>query len=292
MLLLMIINGAVAKDTIYNGQSLNTNEYLQNGIYTFIMQGDCNLVLYKNGNIPLWNSQTAGKGNACMATLQNNGNLVILSNTGIVWTSNTYRGPNSYRLVVQGDGNVVIYGAALWATNTAQGRKKLSNSDSLLHWFDMKLLRYKLGSSNLIRDRNVNGVTLGIALLSMLLLMIINGAVAKDTIYNGQSLNTNEYLQNGIYTFIMQGDCNLVLYKNGNIPLWNSQTAGKGNACMATLQNNGNLVILSNTGIVWTSNTNRGPNSYRLVVQGDGNVVIYGAALWATNTVQGRKKLL
>ncbi|KAK9144333.1 hypothetical protein Sjap_004236 [Stephania japonica] len=137
---------------------------------------------------------------------------------------------------------------------------------------------------------SVNGVTLGIALLSMLL--IINGAVAKDTIYNGQSLNTNEYLENGIYRFIMQGDCNLVLYKNGNVPLWNSRTAGRGGACMATLQNNGNLVILSDTGIVWTSNTYRGPNSYRLVVQGDGNVVIYGAALWATNTAQGRKKLL
>ena len=54
--------------------------------------------------------------------------------------------------------------------------------------------------------------------------------------------------------------------------------------------NMANLVIQSGSDVIWTSNTARGGNNYRLIVQGDGNVVIYGAALWATNTVQGRKK--
>ncbi|KAK9144332.1 hypothetical protein Sjap_004235 [Stephania japonica] len=128
-----------------------------------------------------------------------------------------------------------------------------------------------------------------------LLMLIINGAmvaVAEDMLFNGESLNTNEFLENGQYRFIMQGDCNLVLYVNRTRALWSSRTNGRGNACRATLQNNGNLVVSSGSEVVWTSNSARGPNTYRLIVQTDGNVVIYGAALWASNTVQSRRKLL
>ncbi|KAL5973859.1 hypothetical protein ACLOJK_030517 [Asimina triloba] len=130
-----------------------------------------------------------------------------------------------------------------------------------------------------------------LAILS-LFLIFGNVAFAEDMLFNGESLSTNEFLENGPYRFIMQGDCNLVLYVNGNRALWNSATNGKGNACRATLQNDGNLVVLSGNDVVWSSNSARGPNNYRLIVQGDGNVVIYGAALWATNTVQNNRKLL
>ncbi|KAF9616540.1 hypothetical protein IFM89_030001 [Coptis chinensis] len=133
-------------------------------------------------------------------------------------------------------------------------------------------------------------------LLAALLLVFlsINGAVSEDLLFSGETLNANEFIENGPYRFIMQGDCNLVLYMNRNRALWNSATNGRGTSCRATLQNNGNLVILSGPGndVVWNSGSARGPNSYRLIVQGDGNVVIYGAALWATNTVQSRRRLL
>ncbi|KAG9441963.1 hypothetical protein H6P81_017817 [Aristolochia fimbriata] len=111
-------------------------------------------------------------------------------------------------------------------------------------------------------------------------------AVGEDLMFSGESLNTNEFLENGQYRFIMQGDCNLVLYVNRTRALWSSRTDGKGTSCRATLQNDGNLVILSGSTVVWSSRSARGPNTYRLIVQGDGNVVIYGASLWATNTVQ------
>ncbi|XP_068640730.1 mannose-specific lectin-like [Aristolochia californica] len=116
-------------------------------------------------------------------------------------------------------------------------------------------------------------------------------AVGEDLMFSGESLNTNEFLENGPYRFIMQGDCNLVLYVNGNRALWSSRTDGKGTSCRATLQNDGNLVLLSGSSVVWNSRSAKGPNNYRLIVQGDGNVVIYGGALWATNTVQNRKRL-
>ncbi|KAL5983030.1 hypothetical protein ACLOJK_017110 [Asimina triloba] len=111
---------------------------------------------------------------------------------------------------------------------------------------------------------------------------------AEDTLFNGEKLLTNEFLENGPYKFIMQGDCNLVLYNNGKA-LWASGTQGNGNSCYLLLQNNGNLVVFSGSDVVWSSRSTRGPNSYRLVIQTDGNVVIYGGAIWATNTVQGSK---
>ncbi|XP_068645395.1 mannose-specific lectin-like [Aristolochia californica] len=116
-------------------------------------------------------------------------------------------------------------------------------------------------------------------------------AVGEDLMFSGESLNTNEFLENGQYRFIMQGDCNLVLYLNRTRALWNSGTNGRGTSCRATLQTDGNLVILSGSSVVWSSGTAIGSNNYRLIVQGDGNVVIYGRALWATNTVQSRKRL-
>ncbi|MQL93794.1 hypothetical protein Taro_026433 [Colocasia esculenta] len=126
---------------------------------------------------------------------------------------------------------------------------------------------------------------------AMVLAVLAAAAMAEDVMFNGESLNTNEFLENGPYRLVMQGDCNLVLYVNRSRPLWASGTNGRGTSCRATLQNNGNLVVLTGSDVVWTSNSARGPNSYRLIVQSDGNVVIYGAALWATNTVQSKKLL-
>ncbi|XP_058106567.1 mannose-specific lectin-like [Magnolia sinica] len=128
--------------------------------------------------------------------------------------------------------------------------------------------------------------------LAILLLFLIGNAVAEELLFSGESLNTGEFLENGPYRFIMQTDCNLVLYVNRTRALWSSRTNGRGTTCRATLQNNGNLVVLSGTDVVWTSNTAVGSNNYRLIVQGDGNVVIYGGAMWATNTVQSNRRLL
>ncbi|XP_058104054.1 mannose-specific lectin-like [Magnolia sinica] len=127
--------------------------------------------------------------------------------------------------------------------------------------------------------------------LAIVLLFLIGNAVAEELLFSGESLNPGEFLENGPYRFIMQTDCNLVLYANRTRALWSSRTNGRGTTCRATLQNNGNLVVLLGTDVVWTSNTARGSNNYRLIVQGDGNVVIYGAAMWATNTVQSNRRL-
>ena len=216
------------------GHSIRSSD----GRYTFIYQGDGNLVL--NGPAgPLWASNTAGR-SVGAAIMQGDGNLVVHgSDTVEVWDSATANNPGSH-LVVQDDGNVVIYrsdGAAVWATNTTVLPAPPTASGD-----DMQ---------------------------------------PGEVLPEGQSIRSSD----GRYTFVYQGDGNLVL--NGPAgPLWASNTAGR-SVGAAIMQGDGNLVVHgSDSAEVWDSATANNPGSH-LVVQDDGNVVIYrsdGAAVWATNT--------
>ncbi|ERN09394.1 mannose-specific lectin [Amborella trichopoda] len=138
----------------------------------------------------------------------------------------------------------------------------------------------------------MGALTLVIAMVMALSLATLSNG--EDTMFNGEKLLANQFLENDPYKFIMQSDCNLVLYKkqsnNNNKALWASGTNGHGSSCTLLLQNSGNLVISDGSDAIWTSKSSRGPNTYRLVVQDDGNVVTYGGATWATNTVQSSKK--
>jgi Protein of unknown function (DUF3421) len=107
----------------------------------------------------------------------------------------------------------------------------------------------------------------------------------QDFLVSGKSL----YSKNKSYQLIMQTDGNLVLYDlrgGGKRSLWSSGTSGKPGA-FARLVNE--LHIGDSSKVIWSSGKNNGGRIDRkLVVQNDGNVVIYGGstAIWATNTVQ------
>ena len=84
-----------------------------------IMQSDGNLVLYDKDGTAHWASQTSGEGNT--AVFQADGNLVVYNaRTQPVWASNT-GGANGATLKVLEDGNMVIAtdGGVVWQTNTA-----------------------------------------------------------------------------------------------------------------------------------------------------------------------------
>lgn len=101
---------------LYKGDSRTSD----NGVYTLILQEDGNLVLYIAGGAhALWASGTHGQA-VSRCIMQGDGNLVIYGYPNAIWASNTWGHPGA-RLVVQDDGNVVIYsteGKALWATDT------------------------------------------------------------------------------------------------------------------------------------------------------------------------------
>jgi hypothetical protein len=88
-------SAAAGQNALYIGQRLNSGQYLANGPHLAQMGYNGNFVLYKNGSA-CWSTGTAGRGD--------------------------YR---SY-IIMQGDGNLVIYayagGPALWASNTTAFR--------------------------------------------------------------------------------------------------------------------------------------------------------------------------
>ena len=91
---------------------------------------------------------------------------------------------------------------------------------------------------------------------------------------------------NGIYSFIMQTDGNLVLYCN-KIPLWDSNTHGLTVANGLWFQADSNLVLYNPAGgALWNSGTN-GSGATKMIMQNDGNFVMYtdaNAAVWSTKT--------
>jgi pseudomonalisin len=203
--------------------------------------------------------------------LQDDGNLVLYKSSKALWASGT-DGKAVKNCIMQTDGNLVLYaynGIAVWASNTN------GTGDS---------------SSRLVMQDDGN------------LVMYKNGAVwASNTWYEGLS-NTNDpnnkdYLKpneqlirgqsiksdNGLFTLIQQDDGNLVLY-GFNKALWASGTDGKAvKNCI--MQSDGNLVLYGYNGsAVWSSGTYNHPNPI-LRMQNDGNVVIYAnTAFWATGT--------
>jgi len=110
----------------------------------------------------------------------------------------------------------------------------------------------------------------------------------SDHLNSGDVLHVNSSLSctSGRVFLVLQGDGNLVLYKNDSTPLWASHTDGKP-VNQAIMQTDGNFVVYGPSGPLWASNTDGHPGS-ALLVQDDGNAVIYdpnGQPRWATNTV-------
>jgi len=99
-----------ANDSLVRGQGLQPGQFLrsQNGLYTLIMQGDGNLVLYNTAGQPLWHTNTWGFPGAYLI-FQGDGNVVIYYGSYPLWHTNSH-GTNASLFVVQDDSNVVLYG--------------------------------------------------------------------------------------------------------------------------------------------------------------------------------------
>ncbi|MFP3505670.1 protease pro-enzyme activation domain-containing protein [Burkholderia sp. SIMBA_062] len=203
--------------------------------------------------------------------MQGDGNLVLYNTTNgaAVWNSGTYGNVGAYA-VFQNDGNFVVYsanGAALWysATNGASGSQYLSVQDDgnmVIYQSFVPVFATATGTSSYAISASGSAVWKGGVVLS-----------------SGQSFTSG----NGANVLIMQGDGNLVLLRQG-VPIWNSRTFGHSGA-FGVMQGDGNLVVYSAAGApLWNSGTggNSGASAY---IQDDGNVVIYTQRpSWNSNT--------
>jgi hypothetical protein len=232
----------------------------------FLALGSDGNISLTEGGTPLWSSNSAqgftllpgqaiySPNGQFMLTLQSDGNLVEYNSTGTPFWSSQTQGQHVTAMVMQGDGNLVLYNGntAVWATNSVGhpgAELSLQNNGALIIY---------------------QGTTQVWA--------------AQVNLINGQSLLPGQTLPspNGLYQLTLQSDGNLVEYTSSGFPIWASGTAGK-TVTRMQLQSNGNLVLLNGATVVWATNTGGHPDTW-LGVQDDGNIDVYSGIkqLWTT----------
>jgi hypothetical protein len=113
--------GPSGDSELTQGESLNPGQHIKSpdNRFTFTYQLDGNIVLYQDGVGPIWASGSSGYGASGQLLMQPDGNLVLYGAGGI-WHTFTYGAPGA-KLKVQVDGNAVIYdanGQWIWQTYT------------------------------------------------------------------------------------------------------------------------------------------------------------------------------
>ena len=202
--------------------------------------------------------------------MQGDGNLVLYTGSKPLWNSGT-SGTGADRVVMQTDGNLVIYtpgGRPVWASRTdGKGQSSLYMQD------DGNAVVYTNSGAP-----TWSSITAGHPVFTYF---------GSDQLTNNQTLHQGQYLRSadGRHGLLMQPDGNLVLYGLGYHVLWASYTNGKG-ASFVAMQSDGNLVIYTaaNKPLWATVTAGRGVSS--AVVQNDGNFVVYASSTptWASGT--------
>jgi hypothetical protein len=113
----------------------------------------------------------------------------------------------------------------------------------------------------------------------------------SSVLYPNQTLYQRQFIRsaNGLFSLTLQTDGNLVLYKHGldgAQVLWQTHTGDKPHITRCVMQADGNLVLYdANSTPYWQTGTGTFPGS-QLVIQNDGNAVIYqqGRVVVATGT--------
>ncbi|KAJ6806911.1 mannose-specific lectin 3-like [Iris pallida] len=241
---------AEESNVLLTGGVLATDSQLSYLGLSFVMQDDCNLVLYNKGSG--FQSNTHANGVNCSLTLNDLGQLIIhSSDKSTVWTSpvSTTGKKGKYAAVLRPDGQVAVYGPALWSTPALS-----SNADAADDGADRARL------ANIPMVRNV--------------------------LFSSQILYDNAKLASRDYTFVMQNDCNLALVKAADGVKWQSGTSGKGRNCFLRLDHQGQLAVQDDHyKTVWSSKpAGKTSGDYVLVLQINGQAVVYGPSVWSTSS--------
>lgn len=202
--------------------------------------------------------------------------------------------PNGkYNLVMQSDGNLVLYqaGTALWASNTGgPGRRVVMQDDGNLVIYSGSTAVWStstggFGASELILQDDANVVIYreGVATWSRFGGYVGNELVPGTTLAPGEVRKS----PNQRYTLAMQTDGNLVMRdETTHESVWASSTVGPNRR--AIMRADGNLGVYQGSDAKWSSET-VGNDGALLLVQDDGNLAIYrgGTAVWTRNGSTG-----
>lgn len=201
-----------------------------------------------------------------------------------------------FRLVMQGDGNLVEYGvgnAVLWASNTAKYPNAVAvvGTDGLLSIRSGSKVVAKWGTAGRV------GYDFGVLPDGSLRMRDTTKRTIwqmqnfQDRVVSGTVLKPGTVLRSDAGSarrFTMQADGNLVQYVNGKAA-WATRTNGHPGA-WAAVQTDGNLVVYGpDNRVLWASRTSTAGRG-QLLVQVDANVVLYGSKdtrVWSTRAVTG-----
>jgi hypothetical protein len=179
------------------------------------MQADGNLAIYTNYNKAIWTSGTSGN-NGAFLVVQNDGNMVIYQGTNAIWATGTY----NYVQVINYTAEVV--GGGLMAGDRLNKGQYVISAD--------KRLKLQL-------QDNGN-----------LVLFSCSKAFGEDPLWHSNTKGSDAS------NVIMQEDGNLVLYNNYKKVIWSSKTQGNPGASLV-LQRDGDVVVALNKKQLWHTDT-------------------------------------
>jgi hypothetical protein len=185
-----------------------------------------------------------------------------------------------YRLVMQADGNLVLYthhNTVLWHANTDgtganravmqhDGNFVVYDSDDRPH-FNTRTHRHP--GSRLVLQADSNLVVYD---SSQKPRWHIHSVIPGWAPISGDVISAPVSSPNGLYRLIPQGDGNLVL-RLGNRAMWHSRTHGHPGA-QAAISDRGQIVFSRNGSTIKTLGDRRERGTYALVVHNDGSVVV------------------
>lgn len=213
-------------------------------------------------------------GGAYTLVVQTDGNAVVYRTGGGASFNTATSGNPGARLALQTDGNLVVYsstGRALWHNSASAAGVVLRMQD------DGNLVEYgptaPLWSSKggLIRPPAPPPPP-----------------VTGPTLYPGQTMRAGQMLTDGGYRLSLQADGNLVEYASTGRVVWQARTSGHAGATL-TMQGDGNAVLYAG-GRAWFSTGTSGHPGARITLGTDGNVVVYatnGTPLFRTGADPG-----
>jgi hypothetical protein len=294
-------NSGSATSTLATNQQLSSGQSLTstNGSHRLVLQSDGNLVIYKNTGEAIWDTKTNGKGGNRFI-LQGDGNLVLRNSSGsAIWASGT-NGKGGTKLVMQDDGNLVLYtssNAAVWSSKGTSDTGGGSNTPDTI-----KPVITLNGSANISIPQgstfNDPGATAsdnqdGNISNKITVTGTVNTAAAgvyqrqynvKDAAGNAANTVTR------IITVVSSGsggsNGGSVLQSGQQLNVNQSIQSANGNYRLV-LQTDGNLVLYTKSSqALWSTKTN-GKGATRFVIQSDGNLVLYTSAnqsVWSSKT--------
>jgi hypothetical protein len=217
--------------------------------------------VFAAGTFRLNQGQSTTIANGLVLTMQTDGNLVLYQNGAPIWftgTSGQNCGANQCIAVFQADGNFVVYNGATPLWNSGTGGQ--TGAELLLSAGTPQL--EILGSNGSILWANADTFSAG-----------------NFKLPQGASVSF------GGFVLVMQGDGNLVLYRNGS-PVWYTATGGQNcgaGQCTTVFQTDGNLVVYNGSIPLWSSQTGGQPGAQLVLSSQSPQIEITASSsvLWA-----------